>query len=129
MSVTEAPAPLPVGRLGFARHEDVDVFVKRLEAFENGELTPDQWRSFRLLNGVYGQRQDGVYMVRAKLPAGIVTPAQLHALADVPVLDEVPELVLRRAEEASTTAIVTFRSPPWWRRAWGWLRYGGWRWA
>ena len=83
MSVTEAPAPLPVGRLGFARHEDVDVFVKRLEAFENGELTPDQWRSFRLLNGVYGQRQDGVYMVRAKLPAGIVTPAQLHALADV----------------------------------------------
>jgi sulfite reductase beta subunit-like hemoprotein len=84
MSVTEAPAPsLPVGRLGFARHEDVDLFVKRLEAFENGELTPDQWRSFRLLNGVYGQRQDGVYMVRAKLPAGIVTPAQLHALADV----------------------------------------------
>jgi sulfite reductase beta subunit-like hemoprotein len=83
MSVTEAPAPLPVGRLGFARHEDVDLFVKRLEAFENGELTPDQWRSFRLLNGVYGQRQDGVYMVRAKLPGGIATPAQLIALADV----------------------------------------------
>jgi sulfite reductase (NADPH) hemoprotein beta-component len=83
MSVIEAPAPLPVGRLGFARHEDVDVFVKRLEAFENGELTPDEWRSFRLLNGVYGQRQDGVYMVRAKLPGGIVTPAQLEALADV----------------------------------------------
>jgi sulfite reductase (NADPH) hemoprotein beta-component len=83
MSVTEAPAPLPVGRLGFARHEDVDLFVKRLEAFENGEVTPDEWRSFRLLNGVYGQRQDGVYMVRAKLPGGIATPAQLEALADV----------------------------------------------
>jgi sulfite reductase beta subunit-like hemoprotein len=83
MSVTEAPAPLPVGRLGFARHEDVDLFVKRLEAFEAGEMTPDEWRSFRLLNGVYGQRQDGVYMVRAKLPGGIVTPAQLEALADV----------------------------------------------
>lgn len=83
MSVIEAPAPLPVGRLGFARHEDVDLFVQRLEAFENGELTPDQWRGFRLLNGVYGQRQDGVYMVRAKLPGGIATPAQLLALADV----------------------------------------------
>jgi len=83
MSVTEAPAPLPVGRLGFARHDDVDLFVKRLEAFERGELTPDEWRSFRLLNGVYGQRQEGVYMVRAKLPAGIATPAQLIALADV----------------------------------------------
>jgi hypothetical protein len=53
----------------------------------------------------------------------------LHALADVPLLDEEPELVLRRAEEASTTAIVTFRRPSWLLRAWGWLRYGGWRWA
>ncbi|HUJ63417.1 MAG TPA: nitrite/sulfite reductase [Kofleriaceae bacterium] len=82
MTTTHA-APTPVGRLGFARHEDVDLFVQRLEAFERGELSPDEWRSFRLLNGVYGQRQDGVMMVRAKLPAGIATPAQLVALADV----------------------------------------------
>src|SRR4051812_3034646 len=82
MSVIDS-APVPVGRLGFARHEDVDLFVQRLEAFERGEVTPDEWRSFRLLNGVYGQRQDGVMMVRAKLPAGIATPAQLEALADV----------------------------------------------
>ena len=82
MSVIDS-APVPVGRLGFARHEDVDLFVQRLEAFERGELSPDDWRSFRLLNGVYGQRQDGVMMVRAKLPAGIATPAQLRALADI----------------------------------------------
>src|SRR3954469_14364222 len=83
MSVTEAPAHLPVGRLGFARHEDVDLFVKKLEAFEKGELSPDDWRSFRLLNGVYGQRQDGVMMIRAKIPGGIISPAALEALADV----------------------------------------------
>jgi sulfite reductase beta subunit-like hemoprotein len=83
MSVIDAPPPTPVGRLGFARHEDVDLFVQRLEAFERGELTPDEWRSFRLLNGVYGQRQDGVMMLRAKLPAGIATPAQLRALAEI----------------------------------------------
>ena len=58
MTTTHAPAP-PVGRLGFARHEDVDLFVERLDAFERGELSADDWRSFRLLNGVYGQRQDG----------------------------------------------------------------------
>lgn len=80
MSVVDVPQPSP-GRLGFARHEDVDLFVTKLEAFERGELSPDDWRSFRLLNGVYGQRQDGVNMIRAKLPAGIVTPAQLEALA------------------------------------------------
>lgn len=83
MSVTDAPAPISVGRLGFARHEDVDLFVQKLEAFERGELSPDDWRGFRLLNGVYGQRQDGVNMIRAKLPGGFVTPAQLEALADV----------------------------------------------
>lgn len=71
------------GRLGFARHQDVDLFVARLEAFERGELSADEWRSFRLLNGVYGQRQDGVNMIRAKLPGGIITVPQLIALADV----------------------------------------------
>jgi len=75
--------PPPPGRLGFARKADVDLFVERLEAFENGELSADDWRSFRLLNGVYGQRQDGVMMIRAKLPGGFVTPVQLEALADV----------------------------------------------
>jgi sulfite reductase (NADPH) hemoprotein beta-component len=82
MSVVDVPPPAP-GRLGFARRADVDLFVARLEAFERGELSADDWRSFRLLNGVYGQRQDGFMMVRAKLPGGIVTPEQLEALADV----------------------------------------------
>lgn len=81
MSVVDIPTP--PGRLGFARSTDVDLFVERLEAFERGELSADDWRSFRLLNGVYGQRQDGFMMIRAKLPGGIVTPAQLEAIADV----------------------------------------------
>ncbi len=83
MSVVDVPPPPPPGRLGFARHEDVDLFVHKLEAFESGALSADDWRGFRLLNGVYGQRQDGVMMIRAKLPGGFVTPAQLEALARV----------------------------------------------
>lgn len=74
---------LPPGRLGFARHSDVDLFVAKLDAFEKGELSADDWRGFRLLNGVYGQRQDGVNMIRAKLPGGFATADQLRALADV----------------------------------------------
>ncbi|MFT3694588.1 MAG: nitrite/sulfite reductase [Kofleriaceae bacterium] len=83
MSVTDSAPVNAVGRLGFAKHEDVDLFVQRLEAFERGDLSADEWRSFRLLNGVYGQRQDGVNMIRAKLPAGIATPQQLRALAHI----------------------------------------------
>jgi sulfite reductase beta subunit-like hemoprotein len=82
MSAIEVSAAVN-GRLGFARREDVDLFVDKLEAFERGELTGDDWRTFRLLNGVYGQRQDGFMMVRAKLPGGFVTPAQLVALATI----------------------------------------------
>src|SRR5689334_13881031 len=70
-------------RLRFADEADVDAFVAKLEAFESGAVTPDDWRTFRLLNGVYGQRQDGVMMVRAKLPGGILTPERLLALAEV----------------------------------------------
>jgi len=83
MSVVDVPPPVAPGRLGFARKADVDLFVERLEAYERGEISPDEWRGFRLLNGVYGQRQDGVMMIRAKLPGGFLTPAQLVALADV----------------------------------------------
>ena len=58
MSVVNVPpsAPMAPGRLGFARQADVDLFVDKLEAFEKGELSADDWRGFRLLNGVYGQR-------------------------------------------------------------------------
>jgi sulfite reductase (NADPH) hemoprotein beta-component len=83
MSVVDVPPPIAPGRLGFARKADVDLFVERLEAYERGEISPDEWRGFRLLNGVYGQRQDGLMMIRAKLPGGFLTPAQLEALADV----------------------------------------------
>jgi sulfite reductase (ferredoxin) len=70
-------------RLEFADERDVDAFVAKLEAFESGALTSDDWRGFRLLNGVYGQRQDGVMMIRAKLPGGLLPPDRLLALAEV----------------------------------------------
>ena len=54
----------------------------------------------------------------------------LEALAEVPLFDEEDATAeLARIDESSTTAIVTFRPAPWWRRMWSWLRYGGWRWA
>ena len=72
------------GRLTFAKEADVDEFVDVLGQFERGEITPDQWRSFRLLRGTYGQRQaEDAQMMRVKIPQGALTVAQLEALADV----------------------------------------------
>jgi sulfite reductase beta subunit-like hemoprotein len=84
MSVTDDPRTLGRTRLSFASEADIDEFVATLEKFERGELTPDQWRAFRLVRGTYGQRQTGdVQMMRIKIPQGILNAAQLEALAEV----------------------------------------------
>ncbi len=71
-------------RLSFASVADIDEFVATLERYERGELTPDQWRAFRLVRGTYGQRQTAdAQMLRIKVPQGILTSDQLAALADV----------------------------------------------
>src|SRR5260370_40380062 len=70
-------------RLSFASQADIEEFVATLERYERGELTPDQWRAFRLVRGSYGQRQAAhAQMLRIKVPQGILTSDQLAALAD-----------------------------------------------
>jgi sulfite reductase (NADPH) hemoprotein beta-component len=84
MSVVDDPSTFGRARLSFADPRDVDEFVTTLERFERGEITPDQWRAFRLLRGTYGQRQAAdAQMLRVKVPQGVLTAAQLEALADV----------------------------------------------
>lgn len=71
-------------RLSFANEADIDEFVVMLEKYERGEITPDQWRGFRLLRGTYGQRQSyDASMLRVKIPQGVITSDQLGALAEV----------------------------------------------
>jgi sulfite reductase (NADPH) hemoprotein beta-component len=71
------------GRLGFASAADVDEFVATLRRYERGELSADAWRAFRLVRGVYGQRQPDVQMLRVKIPQGVLGAPELRALAHV----------------------------------------------
>ncbi len=71
-------------RLSFAKESDIDEFADMLAKFESGEISPDQWRGFRLLRGTYGQRQpEDLHMMRIKIPQGLVTAEQFEAMADV----------------------------------------------
>jgi sulfite reductase (NADPH) hemoprotein beta-component len=71
-------------RLSFADEADIDEFVAMLGKFESGEITPDEWRVFRLVRGTYGQRQAAdAQMLRIKIPQGVLSRTQLDALADV----------------------------------------------
>ncbi len=62
---------------------EFDDFDTESTRFLTGELEGDEFTKFRLKQGVYGQRQANVQMVRVKLPMGGVTPDQLDAFADV----------------------------------------------
>ncbi len=66
----------------FAQTADVDEFEAGYKAFKAGTMTEERFTPFRLQMGVYGQRQEGVQMVRVKLPGGNLTPDQLDVIGD-----------------------------------------------
>jgi sulfite reductase (ferredoxin) len=62
---------------------EFDDFDTESTRFLGGTLKEDDFIKFRLKQGVYGQRQPDVQMIRVKLPMGGVTPDQLDAFASV----------------------------------------------
>jgi len=69
--------------LNFASEGDIEEYEAGLKAFLDGRMPEERFTPFRLQMGVYGQRQDGVQMMRIKLPGGCLTPAQLDVIADI----------------------------------------------
>ena len=62
---------------------EFDDFDTEARRFLDGDVEETEFIGFRLKQGVYGQRQPDVQMIRVKLPFGGVTPEQLEAFADV----------------------------------------------
>jgi sulfite reductase beta subunit-like hemoprotein len=63
--------------------DEFDDFSSEAGEFLAGERGEDTFIPFRLKQGVYGQRQADVQMIRIKLPFGGVSPEQLEAFAEV----------------------------------------------
>lgn len=63
--------------------KDIIELEEKIRAYKEGTLHEDKFRSLRLARGVYGQRQQGVQMVRIKLPFGKLTTKQLLRIADI----------------------------------------------
>ena len=71
---------------------EFDDFDNEAEKYLAGETEENEFIGFRLKQGVYGQRQADVQMIRVKLPWGGVSPEQMDAFA-------VGRRALRAAEE------------------------------
>lgn len=63
--------------------KDILELANKIELFHNGKIDEEKFRSLRLARGVYGQRQEGVQMIRIKLPYGKVLTHQLRRIAEV----------------------------------------------
>ena len=63
--------------------KDIIELAHKIEQFNNLEIDEEKFRSLRLARGVYGQRQQGVQMIRIKLPYGKVISNQLRRISEV----------------------------------------------
>ena len=63
--------------------EEVVRLEEESEKFTSGEQDNLQFTPFRLRQGVYGQRQPDVQMIRVKIPGGILTPEAMEGLGEV----------------------------------------------
>lgn len=63
--------------------KDIIELADKIEQYNNLQIDEEKFRSLRLARGVYGQRQQGVQMIRIKLPYGKVSSNQLRRIAAV----------------------------------------------
>ncbi|MFN3322030.1 MAG: nitrite/sulfite reductase [Bryobacteraceae bacterium] len=62
---------------------DIELFREQAQAYLDGRITADEFRGYRLRRGVYSQRQEGVHMIRTKVPGGQLTANQMRQMARV----------------------------------------------
>lgn len=63
--------------------QEFEDFDSEAARFLRGDIDEGEYIPFRLKQGVYGQRQPGVQMIRVKLPFGGINPEQMDAFASV----------------------------------------------
>ena len=77
-----ALAPSAPGIIPFMEDEIVRL-EEESKKFQNGELDTTEFTPFRLRQGVYGQRQADVQMIRVKLPGGIISADSLDMFGEI----------------------------------------------
>ncbi|MBC7874377.1 MAG: HEPN domain-containing protein [Ferruginibacter sp.] len=94
--------------------KDIIELDKKIREFREGKMPEEKFRSLRLARGVYGQRQQGVQMVRIKLPYGKMTLAQWKRIADVSDEYSTGNLHLTTRQDIQIHFVSLDRTPEMW---------------
>ncbi len=71
----------PIFRLPESVKKDGLAYRQGVEKFLNGQTRAMVFQAYRVPHGIYEQRTSGDFMVRVRIPAGMVLPAQMNRLA------------------------------------------------
>lgn len=78
------PTPRKIIPLSPEVRAEIERFVEEIRKLEAGAIDPDDFKKFRLENGIYGIRfKPDEHMVRIKILYGMLSPDQLEAIAEV----------------------------------------------
>ncbi|HYK88208.1 MAG TPA: nitrite/sulfite reductase [Acidobacteriota bacterium] len=78
-NVVEAPMSVSAEQAA-----EIAMLIEQISRLDRGELDPDEFKRFRLENGIYGIRgAPDQHMVRVKVRYGRLTAGQLETLADI----------------------------------------------
>jgi sulfite reductase (ferredoxin) len=94
--------------------QDIIDLEKKIRMFREGTIHEDKFRSLRLARGVYGQRQQGVQMVRIKLPYGKMTFKQWKRISDISDEYSIGNLHLTTRQDIQIHFVSLDRTPELW---------------
>ena len=63
--------------------KDTLSFRQKVKDFQDGQTRPAIFKAYRVPRGIYEQRTSGEFMVRVRVPAGMILPEQIQRLAQL----------------------------------------------
>lgn len=96
--------------------KDIIDLARKIELFREGKIHEEKFRSLRLARGVYGQRQQGVQMVRIKLPYGKMTFKQWKRIAEISDEYSTGNLHLTTRQDIQIHFVSLDRTPELWSK-------------
>ncbi|MFT4031783.1 MAG: HEPN domain-containing protein [Siphonobacter sp.] len=96
--------------------QDIIDLERKIRLFREGKIHEEKFRSLRLARGVYGQRQQGVQMVRIKLPLGKMTYQQWKRISNISDEYSTGNLHLTTRQDIQIHFVSLDRTPELWAK-------------